>query len=206
MDCFSLASTAECGPRRRQQQSPRRATESMPPLSRVVSRRRQRQAEEAADRDKLQQQRHCRGSEAGRPSGPSPNPRVPPPHHHRSAEGPRRPARHQGPWVPWLWHPHRPCRWRPHLLLVVPQQTSHHRRQHRRCTEDRSSSKPPAAHPRCRWARSPRRLSERLGRLPLLGRRILLGCSRVDILRWGAAAGINALRNGDGCPLAILVQ
>ncbi|EKG05292.1 hypothetical protein TCSYLVIO_003634 [Trypanosoma cruzi] len=93
IDCFSPASTAECGPRRKQPQPHRRATESMPPLSRVVSRRRQRQAEEAADRDKQQQQRHCRGSEAGRPSGLSPNPRAPPPH-----------QRHQGPWVPWLWH------------------------------------------------------------------------------------------------------
>ncbi|RNC58701.1 RNA-binding protein [Trypanosoma cruzi] len=83
---------------------------------------------------------------------------------------------------------------------IVPQKTSHHRRRHRRCTEDRPSSKPPAAYPRCRWARSPRCLSEHLGRLPLLGRRILLECGRVDILRWGAAVRINALRNRDGCP------
>ncbi|RNC34240.1 hypothetical protein TcCL_Unassigned02984 [Trypanosoma cruzi] len=49
-------------------------------------------------------------------------PRAPPPHHPPSAEGPRRPARHQrhqGPWFPWLWNRHRPCRWRPHLIMIV---------------------------------------------------------------------------------------
>ncbi|RNC43642.1 hypothetical protein TcCL_NonESM06668 [Trypanosoma cruzi] len=84
-------------------------------------------------------------------------PRAPPPLHPPSAEGPRRPARHQrhqGSWVPWLWHRHRPCRWRPHLIMIVPQQTSRHRRPHRRCPEDRSPSPPPAAHPRSRWARA----------------------------------------------------
>ncbi|RNC38625.1 hypothetical protein TcCL_NonESM12112 [Trypanosoma cruzi] len=82
-------------------------------------------------------------------------PRAPPPHHPPSAEGPRRPARHQrhqGSWVPWLWHRHRPCRWRPHLLMIVRQQTPHHRRPHHRCPEDRFPSPPPAAHPGCRWA------------------------------------------------------
>ncbi|RNC52340.1 hypothetical protein TcCL_ESM10448 [Trypanosoma cruzi] len=34
----------------------------------------------------------------------------------------------------------------------------------------------------------------------LLWRRMLLESSRVYILRWCAAAGLNALRNGDGCP------
>ncbi|RNC43886.1 hypothetical protein TcCL_NonESM06454 [Trypanosoma cruzi] len=34
----------------------------------------------------------------------------------------------------------------------------------------------------------------------LLWRRMLLRSSRVYVLRWCAAAGLNALRNGDGCP------
>ncbi|RNC40546.1 hypothetical protein TcCL_NonESM09959 [Trypanosoma cruzi] len=147
----------------------------MQPLTIVLVRRRQRQVEETADRDK--QLPHCyrRGSEAESLSGLSPNPRAPPPLH-PPLEGPRRPAQHQryqSSWGQWFWQRHRPCRWRPHLLPVLPQQTSHHRRPHRRCTEDRSPSKPPAAHPRCRWARAPRCLSEHLG------------LTQVDILRCG---------------------
>ncbi|RNC33487.1 hypothetical protein TcCL_Unassigned03815 [Trypanosoma cruzi] len=40
----------------------------------------------------------------------------------------------------------------------------------------------------------------------LLWRRILLGDSRVHILRWCATASLNAPRNGDGCPLESPVQ
>ncbi|ESS62324.1 hypothetical protein TCDM_10012 [Trypanosoma cruzi Dm28c] len=80
-----------------------------------------------------------------------------------------------------------------------PQQTSHHRRPHRRCPEDRASSPPPAAHPRCRWARA-HRCRRGTGGDFLLWRRMLLGSSRVHIIRWCAAAGPNALWIGDGCP------
>ncbi|KAF8303611.1 hypothetical protein TcYC6_0041640 [Trypanosoma cruzi] len=45
-------------------QSPRSAKPSTPQLDEVLPRRRQRQAEEAADRDKQQQQCHHRESEA----------------------------------------------------------------------------------------------------------------------------------------------
>ncbi|RNC52777.1 hypothetical protein TcCL_ESM09948 [Trypanosoma cruzi] len=60
---------------------------------------------------------------------------------------------------------------------IIPQQTSHHRRPHRRCPEHRSSSPPPAAHPRCRWARSHRCRRGIWGDFLLLCQRMILGAA-----------------------------
>ncbi|RNC51666.1 hypothetical protein TcCL_ESM11189, partial [Trypanosoma cruzi] len=60
---------------------------------------------------------------------------------------------------------------------IVPQKTSHHRRPHLRCPEDRSSSPPPAAHPRCRWARALRCRRGTWGDFLLLWRRMFLRSS-----------------------------
>ncbi|RNC43287.1 hypothetical protein TcCL_NonESM06996 [Trypanosoma cruzi] len=134
MDVFLLGFQFWVQAAQEEAQSPRSATPTTPQIDRVLPRRRQRQAEEAADRDKQQQQCHHRESGTG--------------------------------------------------LLAVRLAAS-------------------ILAPERRFSRS---VGASWPDPLLLWRRMLLGNSRVDILWWCTVVGLNALRNGDGCPLGSLVQ
>ncbi|KAF8281823.1 hypothetical protein TcYC6_0007000 [Trypanosoma cruzi] len=71
MDVFLLGFQCWVQATQEEAQSPRSATPTTPQIDSVLAPRQQRQAEEAADRDKQQQQCHYRESEAGPARRPS---------------------------------------------------------------------------------------------------------------------------------------